>query len=469
MRSRYVFSVIAAVVLSAALLACGGGGGTGAPKTIAPATVNVHVSDPPTCSSGSGGPFSHIFVTITGVRIHTSATAPDNDPGWIDLITLGNSPRQVDLLAVAGSQCFLADLGSVSLQPGIYQQMRLILASSAANVTNNQCGSAGANCVVLAADPTNPRALDVGSASQTGIKIPSGQIAGGQFTIASGQTKDLNIDFDGCASIVTTGSGSFRLKPVLHAGEVSLTASSITGKVIDRTTAQPIVGGRTIVALEQRDSAGVVQVKMQTTPDANGNFSLCPVPAGIYDVVIASIAVNANVVTTYAPTITLNVQPGNTLGNVPMTAVTGASTAPASITGRVTTQNAASPAGAAPTDVTLAVLQQAPVSGTTNSFIIPLAQQSSATAVVSTTADVSCPAGVACANYTLSVPAAGPAVGTFSASGTTYSDPVLGIANYTIRGEPALSCTPATAVTSPVSVSPGGSSAASALTFNACQ
>ena len=39
---------------------------------------------------------------------------------------------------------------------------------------------------------------------------------------AAGQTKDLNIDFNACASIVQQGNGQFRLKPVLHAGEVSL-------------------------------------------------------------------------------------------------------------------------------------------------------------------------------------------------------------------------------------------------------
>jgi hypothetical protein len=66
------------------------------------------------------------------------------------------------------------------------------------------------------------------------LKIPSGQIAGGQFVVAAGETKDLNIDFNACASIVTLGNGQFRLKPVLHAGEVNLTSSSINGRIVDR-------------------------------------------------------------------------------------------------------------------------------------------------------------------------------------------------------------------------------------------
>ena len=96
--------------------------------------VTVTVSDPATCSSSAAGPYSHVWVTITDVQIHTSATAPDNDPNWVDLTpSLKNSPQQVDLLAAASNQCFLATLGSnLALQPGTYQQIRVILADNAA-------------------------------------------------------------------------------------------------------------------------------------------------------------------------------------------------------------------------------------------------------------------------------------------------------------------------------------------------
>ena len=71
-----------------------------------------------------------------------------------------------------------------------------------------------------------PYPLLLSSEAQTGIKIPSGQIAVGAFTIAAGQTKDLDIDFLTCVSIVQEGNGQYRLKPVLHAGEVSTTSVS---------------------------------------------------------------------------------------------------------------------------------------------------------------------------------------------------------------------------------------------------
>src|SRR5215470_5157007 len=171
------------------------------------ANVQVSLSDPVTCSAPQG-PFSHIFVTVTDVRIHQSANASDTDSGWVDLAPgLANSPVQVDLLG-ASAQCFLKMLGSQQIQAGAYQQIRIILADNGTSVSGNQCGST-ANCVVLASDPMNPRALQLSSESKTGIKIPSGQIAGGKFVVAAGESKDLDLDFNACRSIVTEGNGSF--------------------------------------------------------------------------------------------------------------------------------------------------------------------------------------------------------------------------------------------------------------------
>src|SRR5579864_153173 len=133
------------------LLSCGGGG-SHPMNSSAPAMINVAVSDPATCS-GPQGPFSHIYVTITDVQINASSSAGDNDPGLIDLTpNLQQNPQQVDLLGQTNNQCFLAMLGSaVELQPGSYQQIRIILASNTTSFKTNQCGNA-ANCVVLSSD-----------------------------------------------------------------------------------------------------------------------------------------------------------------------------------------------------------------------------------------------------------------------------------------------------------------------------
>jgi hypothetical protein len=380
-----------------------------------------------------------------------------------------NAPVQVDLLGLANSCCLLADLGDkLELQPGAYQQIRVILAADTASssVSGNKCGNAS-NCVVLAADSSvHPLALS--SEATTGIKIPSGQLAGGQFTIAAGQTKDLNIDFNACASIVVQGNGQYRLKPVLHAGEVATTSTSINGKVLDAVTNAPVSGGAVVVALEQKDSSGVDRVIMQTLTDTTGAFVFCPVSAGTYDVVIA--AVNGTG-TAYVPNITTGVQPGNTLGTVTLAAVTGTNTTPASITGTVTTQNASNAATIA--DISVSALEQ--ISGAGTVYTIPLAGLSSATSTLTTATDASCPANTDCATYTLQLSSVAPVIGTFSTSGTSYSGGTA-IASYVIDalafvtqsgGTP--DCSPSEQKTIPYSVTAGGSTTAQTLVFTDCQ
>jgi hypothetical protein len=467
-----LFFAIAVICVGGCLLSsCSSGGGS---RSSVPATVNVAVSDPATCS-GPQGPFSHIYVTITDVQINASSSAGDNDSGWIDLTpSLQQNPQQVDLLGQANNKCFLALLGSATdLQPGSYQQIRIILASNSTTFTSNPCGSS-ANCVVLSGDST-PQPLLLSSESKTGLKIPPGQIAGGQFVIAAGETKDLDIDFNACASIVTEGNGRFRLKPVLHAGEVSLTSSSINGKIVDSVTGKSISGGNTVVALEQKDSSGIDRVIMETVPDASGAFVFCPVAAGTYDVV--AVAVSETQIA-YGSTVITGVQAGSALGTVPLVAPAGANTSAASITGQITTSTGSAGTVA---DISLSVLQPISENGTTVLVTIPLAAQSAATAGLTTAASASCPAKTDCASYTLSVAALSPSVGIFSTSGTQQpAAPASGPVGYTVDALAFVpgggaDCTPSemqtnsTASNASLTVTPGSSATAATLAFTGCQ
>lgn len=459
------------VVLSAFFLSSCGSNSTMSPKA---ATVNVMLSDPATCS-GPQGSISHVFVTITDVQIHSSASAGPNDPGWIDLTpNLKQSPMQVDLLGQANNQCFLATLGSTTeIQPGTFQQIRIFLAANNASVSGNKCGST-ANCVMLSSSPTTPQPLLLSSESQTGIKIPSGQLAGGQFTVAAGETKDLDIDFIACESIVAEGNGQFRLKPVLHAGEVGLTSASINGKIADSVTGQPIAGGTTVVALEQKDASGVDRVMMATLTDSTGAFVFCPVPAGTYDVVAA--AVDGSQVA-YGATVITGVQPGNTLGTVPLTAQAGASKAAGAIAGLVTTTKG----GAATTaDISISALQAITVNSSSLLVTIPLAAQSTTSVNLSTAASASCPANTDCVNYTLTVPAANPSVGAFSTSGSQNpAAPAGGPVDYTVDARAFASSAPdctspdlqtnMTSSSAPLAVTAATSVTAQTLAFSGCQ
>jgi hypothetical protein len=182
------------------------------------------------------------------------------------------------------------------------------------------------------------------------------------------------------------GNDKYRLKPVLHAGEV---ATHISGTIIDGSTQQAVVGGTTIVALEQKDPDGVDRVVMETVAASNGGFAFCPVPEGTYDII--AVAINGSG-STHAATVITGVQPGNVLGTVPLSSAG----LPASITGQITTTGTAGTSA----DISLSALRS---DGGSNLFTIPLAQQSAATATL-TTAAGTCPTNTDCISYTLAVP-----------------------------------------------------------------
>ncbi len=412
--TRWLIFLIAGAFLPGLLVvACSSGNSNSSPS--ATATASVMLSDPATCS-GPTGPFAHVYVTITDVNANISSTAGDSDSGWTDLTPgLSSQPKQIDLLGQANNQCFLATLGDTQqLQAGTYQQIRLILADNSATVANNACGSS-ANCVVLSSDNSVHQLL-LSSESKTGLKIPSGQIASGGFMIAAGQTKDLDIDFNTCASIVQEGNGQYRLKPVLHAGEVSTTSSSINGKVLDHGTGNP-VNGNVVVALEQKDATGVDRIIMATLAGSDGTFVFCPIPTGTYDVVVVGERTDG---TAYQPSIVTGVANGQTTGSVSLYVGVAGPLGAAQFSGVVASQNAANQGTV--TDVQLSALEATQAGGT--SFTIPLvpnAQQPTAMLALETAASSSCLTGTDCVNYSMTLPAGGPYVGAYSANGATLA------------------------------------------------
>jgi hypothetical protein len=378
-------------------------------------TANVVLSDPATCQAPSG-PFSHVYVTITDVKASVNANAGDNDSSWVDLTPgLSSAPRQIDLLGQANNQCFLASLGSTSqLQAGNYQQIRVMLADNSVPVANNNCTGA-ANCVVLNGGGNYP--LQLSSESKTGIKIPAGQIANGAFTISAGQTKDLDIDFNTCISIVQEGNGKYRLKPVLHAGEVSTTSTSINGTIVDAATGNPI-SGSVLVALEQKDAAGIDRIFMSTLTNSSGGFVFCPLPSGTYDVVIVG---ESSTGVAYGPSVITGVSTGSTVATVKLYPQPSAGIAPVTLKGSVATQVTTTPAVGTAADVELSVLQQVASTLTVTVPLLPNATQSTATLAFHTASGGSCASGIDCYAYSIQMPAAAAYVGVWSSGGTTLS------------------------------------------------
>jgi Domain of unknown function (DUF4382) len=458
----------------------GGGGGDGGNPAATSGTVTVHLSDPPTCMAPTGD-LSHVWVTVTKVRAHLSSGAGSNEAGWVDLVDLTNDPLQVDLLDLVSTQCLLTTLGSTTGLPiGTYQQIRIHLLSNnpgpgAAVPSPNHCASTGGyNCVDSIS--TGLELLLLSSQANTGLKIPPGQIAGGGIVLVAGEAADINIDFDACRSVIQQGNGAWRLKPTLHAGEVALNNLVLSGRVVDSTTGLPIPGGTVIVAAERPDAAGVDRVVSQTlASSSDGTFFICPLSEGTYDLVVSAVAPSG---ATYGATVVFAAPVGANVGDIPVVPVAGATTTAATLTGTVTSTDAASMPTAI--DAAVSALQSVTPSGG-SAILVTIPALPGSTSLVSTTAGASCPAGTDCATYTLIVPPANPSSGTFNSGGTTFSVPALPPVAYTVDavatmpdGSGLPDCTPPVLSTTldsaalPIAAVPGGTITVATLAFLSC-
>jgi hypothetical protein len=484
-----VFGCLLAVTLF--MVACSSMSNT--PSASGMGKVTVSISDPATCQSSGGGPFKSVFVTVTDVQANVNSSAGDSDGSWVDLTpNLSKNPRQIDLLNVstAADNCFLATLGdAMELQAGTYRMIRIMLASnSAASVSGNQCGSAN-NCVVVDSSTglkTYPLLLS--SEAQTGIKIPASQIAGGSLNVAAGQTEDLDIDFQTCASILQEGNGQYRLKPVLHAGVVSTTSSSINGTVLDSVSGNASTG-KVEIALEQPDSGGIDRVYMTTLADpATGQFVFCPLPDGTYDIVVVAQDKSNNF---YQPAILTGVKVGSTTGTIKINMP--ASNGNAALTALITSSDTSTPAKAIAIDATLTLLEK--MGSTTYTIPLPpypnTPQLGGGTLTVTTaasTASLTCPTATDCVQPQMNAPAGAAYLYAYGTGGPTLTTTGSALfATYTVEalayqtGTSTRDCsvaTPADLQTAPVTLAAsttyplsvtGTGMTAKPLAFTSCQ
>jgi len=384
--------------------------------------VTTSLTDPPTCMPPNGT-YNNVWVTITKVTANTSGTAGPTDSGWQTLADLTSKPLQVDLLSLSSTP---AMLGSVSgLPPGSYQQLRVYLLSNTpgggvVTPATNHCGNNAFNCVVRNG---GTEALDVSSASQIGIGVPSGQITGGALTLAPNQAATVDVDFDACDSIVPVGGGVIRMKPVVQAGVISPASNTISGRVVDNSNPpKPIPSA--IVMVEQPDPRNIDRVARSGLTAADGTFSFSSLPSGNYDVVAAASTFGSDARTVYGPTVTLKVPAGANVGDIPLIRVTA--NPPynmGTLAGVITATSSSSDIGA---DVDLNVWALQPI-GNGNTLIVtsPILFSSSAMSTnnpLPTSSDsgqCGTGSGVGCTRYTLTVPPANPQVGTFSVTPPT--------------------------------------------------
>lgn len=477
------------VILTVAVFTISCGSGSPSTPMAGAGMVIVSISDPPSCKNPNGD-FEHVYITVRSVQAHIDPQATDNSSGWQELAPqLTSQPMQVDLFSTAQTNCVLAQLGSASLPVGRYQQIRLLLvanspAASDAVPSPNACAGNGYNCVVLS--DSSIHQLELSSQANTGLKIPPGQIVGGPIEVSAGQSVDLNIDFNACASIVQEGNGTFRLKPTLTAGQIGPNNSGIGGQIVDSITKAPIAGN-VLVAIEQTDSTGIDRIVMEAKTDGNGNFRFCPLPTGTFDIVVVAVSENN---LPYNATAVVNVPNGTNLNAIPLIAEIGAPS-PAILQGFATATTAS---GGASVDVSLSALQTISFgSNITRQLTIPLESifatstnpAVASTGVISISSNANCPAGspanANCDSYTLVVPGSNPSVGVFSSSGFSYSAPAGGDVLFTVDAIAALplsggvaDCSPPEKVTAsdvnnqPLKVTAGSATSVARIDFTGC-
>lgn len=189
----------------------------------------------------SPGDYEEVNIDIQGVEIHRAEGKQDN--GWV---ALDAEAGVYNLLTLTNGLDTL--LGSAELPSGRISQIRLILG------TNNSVKLDG-----------NVYPLEVPSGQQSGLKVNV------QTQMSPGVSYVITLDFDAARSIVTTGAGSYKLKPVIRA-ITEATSGAIKGNVV------PVEAMPAVFALDGADTVAT------TFADSLGFFLLRAVPPGTYKV-----------------------------------------------------------------------------------------------------------------------------------------------------------------------------------------
>ena len=139
--------------------------------------------------------YSAVYITISKIEAHIAGEDGEAEGEWILLRewTEGEEP-EFDLITLQDVSELLVD---GHFDAGKYTQLRLFLK-----------GNEGDAWLVLYDSDLEP-VLEIPSSLQTGLKLIH------PFEIWEGMITKLTIDFDAEKSIIKTGNGSYKLKPVI--------------------------------------------------------------------------------------------------------------------------------------------------------------------------------------------------------------------------------------------------------------
>jgi hypothetical protein len=207
------------------------------------------------------GPYDEVNVDILGVEI-------TGDAG--QTVSLNVRKGIYNLLDFSNGVSTL--IATDSLEISKVEQIRLILGTENTVKINNV---------------SYP--LSTPSADQTGLKLQVHQ------TLEQGILYSVLLDFDANKSIVSTGNGAYKLKPVIRTIEAAI-SGSIKGKVT------PTGSIAVVTAVD-----AVTNSSYSTNVNTSGEFLIMGLPAGTYNVTITPVLPLAPVTKT-----TIVVTTGNT-------------------------------------------------------------------------------------------------------------------------------------------------------------
>lgn len=216
--------------------------------------------------------YSAVYITISNVEGHIAGDDYGTEGSWEPLKEWSGG-LQVDLIKLDDVSILLA---SLELEPNKYTQLRLFLMGGEKDAWVVLEGSDGPE------GSTSIEFLEIPSSANTGIKLNR------PFEIVAGWITKLTIDFDAEKSVVKTGNGKYKLKPVIHVTsetysegeELPEGLGSVSGSVSYYESGNLVLVG--IVGASIELSGGVYIFANTDTTLEGGSFSLDNVPAGNY-------------------------------------------------------------------------------------------------------------------------------------------------------------------------------------------
>gem|GEM_PF-545483 len=219
-------------------------GGLGTGKGI----LKIYLTDAP-------GAYEEVNINISRIEGHIADE--DGEGEWVALFNPGSF--EVDLLTLQDVSILLS---TSELLPNKYTQIRIFLNDA---------------WVVVESET---HYLEIPSSANTGIKLNR------PFEIKENMITELTIDFDAEKSIIRTGSGKYKMKPVIHTISKMYPLNEIAGSVSGNVSLyESIEGALTLTGIEGADielSGGAYIFVNTTTTSSDGSFILANVPAGSY-------------------------------------------------------------------------------------------------------------------------------------------------------------------------------------------